>query len=345
MMGTSVAAVFSEVGQPLKVRDFPQPVPVAGEALVEIECCTICGSDLHTIHGRRPISGPAILGHEAIGKMLHISSSQKEQGLELGQRVSWSIVASCQSCARCRQGLPQKCLQLKKFGHETIGQQGPLSGGLASHAILPAGTTIVPVPSDLPAAVVAPANCATATVVAAFRKAGACQGKNVLVVGAGILGLTAVALAKSRGADTVDVADPKSSRLQLAARFGASRCEESVQELPNDHYDFVFDMSGMPAAIEAGLVRLRVGGALMLVGSVFPSRPMSISAERLVRSLIRIEGIHNYRPDDLVAAIDFLTNAARDFPFAELVNQTFALSDVNEAIRAAEDSVRVAVRP
>ena len=92
---------------------------------------------------------------------------------------------------------------------------------------------------------------------------------------------------------------------------------------------------------------LRVGGVWVLAGAVFSVPPVAIDPEAMVRGLWRMEGVHNYRPEDLGAALRFLDGAGRRFPFAALAPRSFALAEVNEALEyaAAARPVRVMIRP
>ncbi len=229
---TATAAVFESPDKPLQLRSFELPVLQDGEALVEIDCCTVCGSDLHSIHGARTVPVPTILGHEIIGRVTDLGGVVHDidgRPLAVGDRVSWAIAASCGDCFYCAHDIPQKCGQLFKYGHEAISDRHPLSGGLATHCHLATGTSIVRVPSSLPDTVAGPAGCATATVAAALRTAGSCDGRTVVVHGAGMLGLTAAAMARHCGAEYVFVTDIDTQRLQRAQDFGATHL--SVDEL------------------------------------------------------------------------------------------------------------------
>jgi alcohol dehydrogenase len=277
--------------------------------------------------------------------------------IEVGDRITWSVAASCGSCFFCQDGLPQKCERLFKYGHEKISGRHPLSGGLADYCHLAAGTAIFRVPSELPDAVACPANCATATVAAAMRYAGPCAGRVVLVQGAGMLGLTAAAMAASAGAREVIVCDTSGERLLLASRFGATRTVRAddgdllrvaVEQLTSGRgVDVAIDVSGAPAAMEAGIELLRIGGRYVWVGAVFPDRPLAVSAETIVRKVLSIQGVHNYAPEDLRRAVDFLQHHHAHSPFEELVAKTFALEDAGAAFLHASQSgaLRVAVRP
>lgn len=346
------AAVFREPGTPLELTSVGLPQLGDGEALVEVDCCTLCGSDLHSIRGDRRVPVPTILGHEIIG---HVAETQgavcdiNGDPVRDGDRVCWSITASCGHCFYCTNSLPQKCQHLFKYGHEQVSAEHPLSGGLASHCQLVARTAIVRVPDALSDVVAGPAGCATATVAAALRTAGPCADRTIVILGAGMLGLTAAAMARSRGAASVIVTDIDEGRLRRAPSFGATDTSlDGLNELTGGRgADLVFDMSGSPAAMESSVDLLRIGGRLILVGAVFPARPLSLQADHLVRRMLRVEGVHNYRPEDLRSALEFLANAGADFPFASLVDREFPLEDVNQAVVSARDSgaFRVAVRP
>ena len=124
------------------------------------------------------------------------------------------------------------------------------------------GTTILPVPTGLPDETACPANCATATVVAAMRLAGDCADAAILIHGAGMLGLTACALGRTRGAAAVIVSDPDPLRRGIAQRFGATACvgsddtselAQAVAEATSGRgVDAALDFSGATDAMEIG---------------------------------------------------------------------------------------------
>ncbi len=355
----STAALFHGPGKPLTLESFPLPALAPGEALIRISCTTICGSDLHSISGRRHSPAPAILGHEMVGHIAAIGPGELRsfsgEPLSLGRRVTWSMVWSCGQCYFCRLGLNPKCERLFKFGHSSIGPASTLSGAYSQFCLLPAGTAIFPVPDNIPDIVAAPANCATATVAALLRHAQPIAGASVLVLGAGMLGLTACAMASAAGAHTIIAVDPDTLRARLAPRFGATHTLSpgpgllhSVRSLTSSRgADCAFELSGSPDSTEAALPLLRPGGHLLLAGAVFPSRPLSLPADDIVRRLIRISGVYNYTPHDLAAALSFLSAHLPSFPFPLLVPASFPLSDINAAIDFAlrERPPRAALLP
>ncbi len=355
--------VFEGVGQPLVQRRLPLPRLGPGQALVKVRLCTLCGSDLHTYEGRRPTPLPTILGHEILGEVVGLSEQLplKEasgQPLQLGQRVVWSVAVSCQHCFYCGHGLPQKCESLVKYGHTALAGEFALSGGLATHCHLLPGTAVFAVPEGVPDEVACPASCATATVAAALRYSGDLQGQSVLIQGAGMLGLTATAMAAAGGASPVIVCDPKSNRLEIARQFGADctllvhepldALQNKVREVTDGRgVDVGLELSGSLQAIEVGVELLRVGGRYLWVGSVFPTEGLGISPERFVRKMLSVQGIHNYKPEDLGKALQFLNLFQTKFPFAELVSQRFPLDQADQAFCYAnrQKPLRVSVVP
>ena len=358
-MSTSLAAIFHGSGRDLELRSIARPQPRDKEILVSVLGCTLCGSDLHTFDGRRNVEVPTILGHEIVGEICSHGDSASMRDLagremRIGDRVTWSVVANCGDCFYCLRGLPQKCLASVKYGHEALRPGRELLGGLAEHCLLVPGTAIVRLPDEVPLSTACPASCATATVSAALAAAGDLRGRNVCLFGAGLLGLTASAMLRVSGAANVVCVDLNESRLVRAREFGASHVatpdelRNTAREITEMHgFDIVLELSGSPAAFESGWEFLRRGGTLILVGSVFPTPPVPISPEEIVRRNLTIRGVHNYAPQDLVHAVEFLANHHLDFPFADLVGQWYPLASAAEAFGRSHDAghIRIGVCP
>ncbi|MFF3569955.1 zinc-binding dehydrogenase [Nocardia jiangxiensis] len=334
-------ARWDAVGEPFTVIDGVTPaIPADGWILAEIDMATICGSDLHTVMGHRNSPAPSILGHEQVGRVVGLGRSARPTYFDgaqigLGDRVTWSVTASCGACEQCRAGREQKCARLRKYGHAELTAQWPLNGGFATHCLLAPGTTVVPVPGELPDRVACPASCATATVAAvldAANRDSPAGPRRVLITGAGMLGVTAAAMASRAGGEVV-VIDPDADRRALAARFGADRVL-GADERPSG-FDIAIELSGNAAAVETCLASVGVGGRAVLAGSVSSSRPVAFDPERLVRNLVTVTGVHNYRPGHLETAVRFLADNHERYPFAELVSGGYGLDRIDDAVRAA----------
>lgn len=344
----SKVAIFSAPGRSIELRDVPLPELAQDEVLVRVTYATICGSDLHTFTGRRSSPLPSILGHETIGTVEATGGGRPmaadESVLKVGDRVTWSVAASCSRCHRCVRGLPQKCQSLFKYGHEELTDSEGFSGGLAEHCILRPGTSIVRLADEISDAAVCPVSCATATAAAAVRAVGAVSDRRAVVFGAGMLGLSVAAMLRSAGASSVCVVDPDETRRVTAESFGAT---ETGRDSCGSGFDLAFEMSGSSAAVASSVECVAIGGRVVLAGCVKPGPAVPLDPESIIRRVVSIHGIHNYTPQDLATAVRFLEEDGPRFPFADLVEKSFPLADVNEAFTFAEQQrpIRVAVVP
>lgn len=349
---TATVAVWDGATAGFRIADEPLPRVAGSEVLVRIAMATVCGSDLHTIAGDRDTPLPTVLGHEAIGTVVRAGDRAVTfdgTPVRPGTRVTWTIGTSCGTCVRCVRGVPQKCVGVRKYGHEAMTGRWRLNGGFSSHCHLIEGTGIVPVPDDLADEVATPANCATATVVCAARRARLGAGDTVIVLGCGMLGLTAVAYAKDRGAARVLACDVDEGRRGSALDFGADRAvrpEHVADEIASltggAGADVVLEMSGSSAAVRSSFELIGIDGRIALVGSVSPSTEVSFEPSAFVRGLASVVGCHNYAVGDLVEAIDFLQRAGGREPFRALVARRYPLSAIDDAVRDA--SARTAPR-
>ncbi|WP_434318834.1 alcohol dehydrogenase catalytic domain-containing protein [Leifsonia sp. P73] len=369
-MGVSVypsatAMVWQGVGHRHEAVAVPGVRLAPGDVLVEVELATVCGSDIHTALGHRIAPTPLVLGHEQVGRVVAFgrggAKTTDGRRVALGERVVWSVAVPCGRCARCRRGLPQRCVDLQKYGHERMRRGWELSGGFATHTHLLDGTSIVAAPDELPAAVLAPASCTTATVAAALEAASAIvplDGALVLITGAGMLGLTASAMATEAGAK-VAVSDPIRERREAALLFGAAAVADP-RAAPDSRAGLpaalakaggraaaptiALEFSGNPSAVRSLLPVVDVGGVLVLAGSLSDGPELPLVPEQLVRRLLTVRGVHNYAPRHLEQAVRFLAEVGTTYPFAEQVDAVFPLAEVDAALTATGHP-RVAVRP
>lgn len=332
--GVTTAAIW-QGGSGTSLQRVPVPRLGPGETLVRVRLATVCGSDLHTVSGRRPAPCPSVLGHEAVGDVIAAGPGSPA---EPGQRIVWSVTVSCGACARCRSGRSAKCTAVRKTGHEPFDGDWPLSGAYAEHIVLPRGTTVAAVPARMPDAVAAPAACATATVMATVQAAGPLIGRRVLIGGAGMLGLTATAACLDAGA-AVQVIDHHPDRMALATEFGARPGDDGP-------VDVAIDFTGSTAAVSAALARLDVGGILVIAGSVAPSPTLAVDPEQIVRRWLTITGVHNYEPRHLREAVAFLDRTLHRWPWHQLVDDPVPLADLASALRPPPTRMlRTAVAP
>lgn len=356
------AAVFEAPNTPMAFKrfDIPRELP-PGSAVCRIRLSTICGSDLHTTSGRRIEPTPSILGHESVGEVVAVGDGAhywNGEPLRIGQRVSWTIMASCGDCFFCNKSLPQKCVHLRKYGHSSTDVWPGLTGGYAQYIYLFPGTGIFPAPPTLDDAVVAPANCALATVVCGVEAVGGiAQADSVLIMGAGLLGTYLSALAKELGAARVMVADVNATRAEATLRFGAdavfSESGESSavaawarETCGGQGVDVAFEVCGDPRAVTTALDAVRIGGRLLVAGLVTPNSVFPLDGNTLTRKCLTLRGIHNYHPAHLGKGLEFLAATADRYPYRDLVSPIMDLDDIEHAFEVARkgNSARVGLR-
>ena len=353
----AIAKVFIEPESPFTTRSVAFPALADGELLVKIVFSTICTSDLHTFYGRRQSCSHSVLGHEIIGIIEKMSTEDicdhDGNQLNIGDSITWTIYAHDPNSINAKKGYPQKSKALYKYGHEQMNDAYQLNGGFASHCHLRKNTTLFKLPKNLSNLVAAPLNCTHATIAGALRLAGDLKNKNILVNGVGMLGLSACAMAKEEGAKNVWSQDIDPKKASYSLKFGAKKTfiygESEIRPYLDSEggIDVIIETSGNPEAIEQCIKLLGIGGTLVLVGSVFPQRDFAINGEYLVRNLLSIKGLHNYVPEDLATAINFMEKAHLKYPFECLVGKTFRLQDLDEAFSTAQNGgyYRIGILP
>ena len=350
----SYFAQFDESINGFTLEQAAIPALKSGELLVRNSYTTICRSDLYTFQGKRKEKNPTILGHEIVGHIIAIApdavpTDLRGKTLEIGDRITWGIYASNPDSVYAAKGIPQKAEDLFKYGHEQITAESTLHGGLAEYIILRKNTPIIVLQNDaMPDQVASLVNCSVATVAGAIRVAGQVKGQTVLVSGTGMLGIIACAMAKTAGAKKVIAVDADQERALRALSFGADWTLGAdlmpffpqVGEASSSptKVDIVLEFSGMPSAMESTLEMLDVGGTAVWIGATFPQASIPVNAEKMIRRVLTIKGLHNYNQHDLVAAVDFLEAEYQTFDFDALVHGGFTLDQTTAAYQYAIDN-------
>jgi putative phosphonate catabolism associated alcohol dehydrogenase len=360
----AMAAVYEAPNEPFVLKEFPLRPARQGEVLVRVRMSTICRSDIHSYEGRRPNPCPGILGHEIIGVIEQIGAGIEQdmrgEPLKIGDRITWSEYFFEGQCYyREILDMPQKCQGLRKYGHDLASEDPHFLGGFAEYCYILPGTFILKLPTELSDEEATPLNCGVATMASVTEAAAIGLGHAVVIQGLGLLGLYGAAMAKARGARCVIGLDAVPARLEIATKFGvdhalnitgatAQSVVAQVRALCSpDGADAVVEVCGIPDVIPQGLQMLRIGGRYVIAGLVNPDANVTIDANMLVKRWITMRGVHNYHPRHLLQALDFVMANRDRFPFREIVDAKFALSDLDAAFKkAAERTVlRAAIVP
>ena len=268
-------------------------IPAAGpnDLLIKIRKTAICGTDMH-IYGwdewsQKTIPVPMIVGHEYVGEVVEIG--QEVRGFEIGDRVSGEGHITCGHCRNCRAGRRHLC-------RNTIGVGVNRQGAFAEYLVIPAFNAFK-IPdniSDNLAAIFDPFGNAVHTALS-FNL----TGEDVLITGAGPIGIMAAAVAKHVGARHVVVTDVNDYRLDLALTMGATKVinvsnqsiEDTMQELGmTEGFDVGMEMSGVPAAFSSMLESINHGGKIAMLG--IPPDDMLIDWTQVIFKGLEIKGVY-----------------------------------------------------
>ncbi len=337
---------------PLQLRHYALPGSLeAGAALVRTEMAGICGTDVHLWKGELPITLPVILGHETVGRIERLGDGLDKdwtsQPLKAGDRVTWNSSTSCGQCYYCAQKhQPTRCPHRRAYGIGYPCDQSPhFLGGYAEFHYLRPRTTIFKLPDDLRTEAVIGAGCALNTAIHGVERVRIDWRDQVVVQGAGPVGIAALAVAKSAGAAQVIVLGAPAHRLDMARRFGADHTI-SLEEVktPADRIaavrrltggygaDAVLECAGAPAAVVEGMEMCRDGGKYLVLGHYCDSGTVAFNPHLITRKQLNVCGSWSSEPRHLKAALEFLQATPKQFPFAEMVSHRFALEQANEAL-------------
>ena len=278
----------------LWMQDVPEPEPGTGDVLIRVHLTSICGTDLH-IHAwdawaQKTVPVPLIVGHEFMGEIAALGPGV--EGLSVGQRVAGEGHVTCGYCRNCRAGRREFC-----HNHTGLGVTRP--GAFAEYVVIPA-ENVFPVPShvaDDVAAVLDPLGNATHTALA-FDVVG----EDVLITGAGPIGIMAAGIVRHVGARHVVVTDVNDFRLAMATAMGATRVVNVTREAPrtvmdelgmSEGFDVALEMSGAEAAFNQLLSVMNHGGKVAVLG--IPSGPMTLEMNDVIFKGLQIQGIYGRR--------------------------------------------------
>jgi threonine 3-dehydrogenase len=274
----------------LWIKDIPMPKCGNNDLLVKISKTAICGTDLHIFKwddwAQRNIKTPRIIGHEFVGEIVEIGANVA--GYEIGERVSGEGHIVCGVCRSCRAGKRHLCTNAQGIGVHR-------DGCFAEYLCLPASNAwhLHPrIPSEIAAFMDPFGNATHATL--SFDLVG----EDVLITGAGPIGLMAAAIARHVGARNIVITDVNDYRLELARMLGVTRAinvaktsvEETMRSLDMIGFDIGLEMSGNPAAFEAMLENMHHGGRIALLG-ILP-RMAQIDWDQVIFKGLVIKGIY-----------------------------------------------------
>jgi threonine 3-dehydrogenase len=285
----SLVKLKAEAG--IWLQQTQKPTMGHNDLLIKIKKTAICGTDIHIYNwdewAQKTIPVPMVVGHEYAGEVVDIG--QEVKGFAVGDRVSGEGHITCGHCRNCRGGRTHLC-------RNTVGVGVNREGSFAEYLVIPAYNAFkLPdeISDDL-AAIFDPFGNAVHTALSFDL-----VGEDVLITGAGPIGIMAAAVAKHVGARHVVITDINEYRLDLAKKMGASRAvdvsKENLKDVMADlgmteGFDVGMEMSGVPSAFKEMLANMNNGGKIAMLG--IPGQDMSIDWSQIIFKGLTIKGVY-----------------------------------------------------
>ena len=308
------AAVCRAFGAPMAIETLHLAPPRAGEVRVRVEAVAVCHSDIHFADGGWGGALPAVYGHEAAGRV--IDAGPGVEGLAPGDPVIVTLIRACGRCAPCASGRPVHCAgPPREPDHPLTTPEGEavhqaMDSGAFAEAVTVHASQVAPIPGDLPMEAACLLSCGVITGVgAAVNTAGVRPGQDVVVIGAGGVGLNAIQGARLAGARRIVAVDLVADKLEAAREFGATDTVPAGQDRPwraaraalGRGADAVIVTVGAAGAYDAAPRYLAPSGRVLAVG--MPHGGATASYEPLAMAFAGT-GVVGSRMGDTVLARD-----------------------------------------
>ncbi|OIQ31789.1 MAG: zinc-binding dehydrogenase [Alphaproteobacteria bacterium MedPE-SWcel] len=346
-MQTIRAAVCHSFGAPLEIEDIRIAPPGQGEVEVTLDAVAICHSDISFAEGAWGGHLPAVYGHEAAGRIS--ATGPGTEGFATGDDVLVTLIRACGSCATCASGQPVNCTTARDGtkGPLTTSAGGPLlqamDCGAFAEKVVVSARQIVKIPADMPKDVAALISCGVITGIGgAVNAARLRAGEDVVVIGAGGVGLNAIQGARIAGARRIVAVDMSADKLSIARDFGATHgvlgsdpkpWRAASAALGGKGADVVLITVGAIPAYEQAPRYLGVGGRAIMIG--MPHGGQTAQYEPVVLAALG-QGLRGSKMGDVVIQRDVpwivdLYQQGR-LKLDELISGRWSLGQINEAI-------------
>ncbi|MCH8141089.1 MAG: L-threonine 3-dehydrogenase [Proteobacteria bacterium] len=315
------------------LEDIDVPKPGHNDVLIKVRRTAICGTDIHIYQwddwASKTIPLPLAVGHEFSGEIVECGSEVK--GFNVGDRVSAEGHITCGVCRNCRAGRRHLCIN-------TVGVGVDRPGAFAEYLSVPAFNVfkLSDVITDDMAAILDPLGNATHTALSFDL-----VGEDVLITGAGPIGIMAVAIARYVGARHIVITDVNDYRLKLAKKMGATvalnvaegSLEDTMKDLGMDEgFDVGMEMSGNPSAIRDMLKTLHHGGQVALLG--IPPGETTVDWEQVIFKGLTLKGIYGRKMFETWYKMASMLQSGLDI--SPVITHRYDVTDFNQAFQLME---------
>jgi threonine 3-dehydrogenase len=334
MLYTVRALVKAKAEPGLWLEDVPVPTPLEGEVLIQVLKTGLCGTDLHIVAwddwAQHNVKAPLVVGHEFVGRI--VQTTHGVDDLQEGDIVSGEGHIVCGHCRNCMAGRRHLCAN-------TVGIGVQRNGAFAEYLTLPATNVWKHTPDiDLDvASVFDPFGNAVHTALA-FPVVG----EDVLITGAGPIGIMAAAVVKHAGARHVVITDVNEYRLDLARRVGVTAAvnveDTTIQDVQKqlgmkEGFDVGLEMSGHSTALPTMVDNMSHGGRIAMLG--LPAKPISIDWSRVVLHMLTLKGIYGRQMYETWYAMSVLVEQGIDI--TPVITHRFNAEHYEEALATVRE--------
>lgn len=338
------AAIYRGANLPLEVTEYAVTPPPKGTALLKLSASGICGTDVHITRGRLAIAPPMIIGHEFVGEIIDIGGDG--EGFKTEEKVLFNMATPCGECPLCEAGDSANCLNFEVAYAKDPDAPPHFHGGFGEYAYAKLSALIkIPAGVSPLAAVMFP--CAGPTIIHALKLGGLFKNrakgvKSAVIMGAGPLGLFSALWLTLAGVESISVITKNSSGSRAIAIGELTRAKtytlDQYLQSPagKTPADLCIECSGDPAAFQTGCEILRNRGVFLVPGQYSDSGVIPFAPQVITFKALQIFGSSQYDGSDVLDYVEFLSENKALLPKIEAKVKGFALSDINEALDAAE---------
>lgn len=337
---TMKAAVFTDIGK-IEVQEIKKPMPNRNEILVRLKSCAVCTWEQRVYQGVNKVEFPFIGGHEMSGVIEELGEDVDTGRWKLGERVVVGLLNACGDCHYCRTGQHGIC---EGFNHSSV--VGGLTirgmGGFSEYlAVSP--NNLFKIVGDIPfeiASLTEPLSC----VIHSIERGDISIGDDVVVVGAGIMGMFHLMLAKRKAARVI-ISEPDEERRRLALQLGADEVINPLQEDPVERIkaltggrgaQVIFVTTPVSQIAEQSIKMAGRMGKVVIYSSYHPDNPVLFSPNLIHKNMVSIIGTANSNITDFEKAIKLLSY--------KLIDPSLFISGVYE-LAECEKALQEAVKP
>lgn len=320
------------------------------EILLEMKAAAICGTDMRILTGKKTkgVRYPSVIGHEFCGVIAEVGADVK--GYEVGEKVAVANVIPCHHCSSCLRGRTNACLDRKAIGYE-------FDGGFEEYIRIPSicieNGNVVKLPEYMSyqaGALIEPLSCC----IRGLKNAGTGFNDDVLIVGAGPIGLFHLQLSKIAGARKVIVSEPNEQRRKVALELGADLVVDPTKEdLPaivdretnGQGMDVIVMAIGVPALVNSTLKLCKRGGTVNLFAGFAGMGESTVEVNTIHYNEINVNGSTAYKLEDYLAAAEMIKSGKIDAD--KIVTHRFKIEDFQKAydVCVAGTGLKVIIEP